>query len=111
MTKKIIIPDKEIVKLQKAIKNLHGCDSKWLESIPIKEMFKDQVVWEGIVEVFSIINHPTSQKCYAWFFDDNETGKRKYITVLHQDPVDSPKNAVRAFIANEYKNNQLGRMT
>ncbi len=30
--------------LKDAIKNMHGCDSAWLESVPVRETFKDKLV-------------------------------------------------------------------
>jgi len=93
-----------ISELQNAILNLHGCRSKWIESVPVKEVFKGQTVWDGIVEVFQLIDHPFSKKCYAWSHVVGESGKRKFIAVLHEGPVDSPKAAVKAAIVSEYKN-------
>lgn len=93
---------KEVSKivLIEAIYNLHGCTAKWMESVPVKETFQDEVVWEGIVQVFELIDHPTAKKCYAWSYETDE-GKRKFVAVLHQGPVVSPKHAVRAFIVAE----------
>lgn len=88
---------------EKAIFDLHGCKSKWIESVPVKEVFQDQTVWEGIVEVFELIGHPKAKKCYAWSYIVDESGKRKFIAVLHEGPVDSPQSAVRALIISEFK--------
>ena len=55
-----------IAKLQKAIRDLHGCESQYLETVPVKEMFQDKVVWEGDVEVFQIRGHPKAKRAYAW---------------------------------------------
>ena len=41
--------------LREAIKNLHGCDSFWVESVPVTETFEGQVVWKGMVDVFETI--------------------------------------------------------
>ena len=89
--------------LANAIQKLHSCKSKWIESVPVKEIFKSQTVWEGIVEVFDLIDHPTTKRCYAWSYIMNDTGKRKFFAVLHQGPVDSPQNAVKAAIVSEHK--------
>ena len=89
--------------LEKAVFNLHGCKSKWIESVPIKEIFGKEVVWEGIVGVFELIDHPTAKKCYAWSYLVDESGKRKFIAVLHQKPVDSPQKAVQAYIVSEHQ--------
>lgn len=87
--------------LTQAISDLHRCKSNWVESVPVKETFKGQIVWEGIVQVFHLTDHPTAKKCYAWSYVVDASGKRKFIAVLHQDPVDSPKAAVRASIIAE----------
>ena len=93
----------EIENLHIAINNLHNCQSKWLESVAVKETFEGETVWEGIVQVFELIDHPTAKKCYAWSYVMDDSGKRKIIAVLHQDPVKSPVDAVKAFIVSEYK--------
>ena len=67
------------IKLIKAIHDLHGCDSKWLKSVPVKETFQGQTVWEGVVEVFALIDHPAAKKCYAWSYELEGSTKRKYI--------------------------------
>ena len=91
------------LQLKIAIDRLHNCNSEWEKSVPIKEMFQDRVVWEGTVQVFKLIDHPTAKKCYAWSYEVDDSGKRKFVAVLHQDPVVSAKDAVRAFIVSEYK--------
>ncbi len=89
--------------LIQAIYDLHNCDAILIESVPVKETFKGQTVWEGIVEVFELQDHPTANRCYAWSYLIDDTSKRKYVAVLHQGPVDSAKNAVKAAIISEYK--------
>lgn len=91
------------LELKIAVERLHNCKSKWKKSVPVKEMFQDQVVWEGVVQVFELIGHPTAKKCYAWSYLIDDSGKRKFIAVLHQGPVDSPPNAVKAAIVSEHK--------
>jgi len=43
------------------------------------------------------------KKRYAWSYIVDDSGKRKFIAVLHQDPIRSPVDAVTAFIVSEYK--------
>jgi hypothetical protein len=38
------------------------------------------------------------ERCYAWGFEDEQTGRLRIVTVLQQPPVDSPLAAVRAAI-------------
>jgi len=57
-----------IEELKGVIHKLHGATATHRESVPVKETFNGETVWEGIVEVFS------------------------------------PETAVRAVIAQEYRN-------
>ncbi len=98
------VSETSIKTLQKAILDLHGCTSIWVESIPIKEVFEGQTVWEGVVQVFDLINHPKAKRCYAWSYELEGSRKRKFFAVLHLGDVDSPEKAVRAAIASEFKN-------
>jgi hypothetical protein len=91
--------------IQDAIRRLHGCESRHIESVPVHEEFRGQTVWDGTVEVFELIGHPKAKQCYAW---GHRTGKKdkqsRYIVVLRVLPVDSPVMAVRTFIASEPRN-------
>lgn len=89
--------------LKEAIRNLHGCDATWLESVPVREEFEGQTVWEGTVQVFDLHGHPEATRCYAWSHTVDEADKRRFVAVLHQGPVDSPQAAVRAAIVQELR--------
>jgi hypothetical protein len=93
--------ERYITELRDVIHKLHGVESRHLESVPIKETFQGKTVWEGVVEVFELIGHPTAQKAYAWTHDAN--GKKRHVTVLHVDKVTSPLLAVRASIVQEFR--------
>jgi len=86
--------------LQKAIFDLHGCKSTWVKSVPVKEVFEGETVWEGVVQIFEV-DHPTSKLCYAWSHRLDNSKKRRFFAVLHQGPIDSPEAAVRATIVDE----------
>jgi hypothetical protein len=83
--------------LQSAIRAIHGCDSHHLESVPVREVFNNLVAWEGVVEVFDLIDHPKAKRCYAWSYEDGD--KIRSVTVLELPPVDSPETAVKVAIA------------
>lgn len=94
----------DIEELRKAIRNLHGCDSKYVESVPVTESFQGRTVWEGFVEVFDLVGHSKARRCYAWAHRDGRDDRSiRYITVLEIQPVDSPLTAVRASIVSEAK--------
>jgi len=93
-----------IGELQAAILNLHGCESQYLETVPVVEEFQGETVWQGEVEVFELRGHPKAKKAYAWGHVTGEDDQaRRYVAVLDLPPVDSPQSAVRAAIMQEVK--------
>ena len=96
----------EIDNLRDAIRNLHGCESGHVESVPVMETWQGETVWDGDVEVFDLIGHPTVERAYAWAHETDE-GKVRYVAVLHHGPIDSPANAVRAAVVAEVRDREI----
>src|SRR5437016_6158522 len=67
-----------IAELQAAILNLHGCESKYLETVPVTEEFNGETIWQGEVEVFELKDHPKAKRAYAWghVTGDNDQARR-----------------------------------
>lgn len=80
--------------------------SEHLESVPITETFNGETVWDGAVEVFSLPDHP-SGKAYAWSHESDSGGCR-FVAVLHEPPVDSPRKAVQAALVQEHRQQSQG---
>jgi hypothetical protein len=78
--------------LREAIKRVHGCDSRWVESASVSEAY-----WTGEVQVFQLIGHATAERCYAW--SQRAGGERRVHAVLHGATVGDAAQAVRATIA------------
>lgn len=93
-----------IARLEKAIYDLHGCKATWIDSVLVKEVFEGETAWEGIVQVFDIEDHPTAKRAYAWSHGLGHSRQRKFYAVLHQGPVRSARDAVRAAIIKEFNN-------
>ena len=91
------MPPKEITELKDAIRATHGCESLHVESVPVKEVFEGQTVWEGTVEVFDLVGHLQAKRAYAWTYPDGD--QNKTFAVLGIPPVDSPQSAVKVAIA------------
>jgi hypothetical protein len=89
-----------IDELKNVIGRLYECEADHLETVPITETFREQIVWQGEVEGFNVRGHPKAKRCYAWAYTDDD-GKRKYTAVLELPPVDSPRSAVKAAIVAE----------
>lgn len=95
-----------IEEFREIIKKLHGVDTKHLESVPVTETFKCCAVWDGIVEVFELIGHPTASRLYTWSHaTDNPEIPLRYVTVLYPHPIQSARDAVRAAIVQEFRDN------
>jgi hypothetical protein len=94
-----------VEELRSVIRKLHGVEATHRESVPVKEVFNGQTVWEGLVEVFDLKDHPKTNRIYAWSHDTDAPGNpQRHVTVLHIPPVVSPITAVRAAIIQESRN-------
>ena len=69
--------------------------------MPVRETFQGEVVWEGVVHVFDLVEHPTATRAYAWSSPIEGSEKRRFFAVLHIDRINSPIEAVRAAIVAE----------
>jgi hypothetical protein len=90
--------------LKQAIEKLHGCEATHIKTVPVKERFHGQTVWDGQVEVFQMPEHPKTKKLYAWAYKESDDKPNlKAVTVLAVPPITTPRKAVQAFIASEYR--------
>jgi len=88
-----------LAKLSTSISRMHNCNAIYRETVPVNEIFQDQTVWKGEVEVFDLTGHPDANRAYAWSRRDRVTDEtERYVTVLELPPVTSPLTAVRASI-------------
>ena|ERR1019366_5168638 len=80
-------------------------ESLHVRGVPVTEKFQGKTVWDGVVEVFELVEHETTTKVYAWTHEtDDSANPTCHVTVLHLGPVNSPETAVRAAIIQEYRN-------
>jgi hypothetical protein len=95
-----------IGRIRRIITELHGVKATHRESVPVKEVFQGQTVWDGIVEVFTLHGHPKTDTVYAWFHEKAGSipGTAQLVTVLHIHPALTPVDAVRSFIVQEARN-------
>ena len=52
--------------LEEAIRHMHGVEATHVESVPVRETFNGQTVWDGEVQVFDVKGHKTAKRVYAW---------------------------------------------
>jgi len=97
----------DINELTDVIRKLHGSFATHLETVPVKETFRGETVWEGTVEVFELHDHPKTDRIYAWSHDtDDPENPRRHVTVLHLPPATSPLRAVQASIVSDVREQQ-----
>jgi hypothetical protein len=102
------MPEVPISDLHDAVRKMHGCDSTFVGLVPVREEFRGETVWDGVVAVFDLIGHPAAKRAYAWsMYVPAPTfllgaDQRRFIVLLHAGRVDSPVAAVRASIVAEH---------
>jgi hypothetical protein len=73
----------------------------YVETVPVKEVFQDQIVWES--EVLDLPDLTEADRIYAWSYETGEVDQpKRTVTVLHVPPITSPELAVRAAIVKDY---------
>ena len=95
--------DVDADQLRQAVESMHNCTARLVQSVPVREKFVRETVWEGVVHVFDITGHPAAKQAYAWSSPIEGSEKRRFFAVLHVPPVTSPVEAVRAAIVAEQR--------
>ena len=96
----------EADKLKSVVEQMHGGSAQLAQSVPIRETFEGKTVWEGVVHVFDLTDHPTSTRAYVWSSPIEGRTKRRFFAVLHTARINSPLEAVRAAIVAEHRRQQ-----
>ncbi len=81
----------------------HGGMATLVQSVPVRETFKGQLVWEGVVHVFDLEGHPDATRAYAWSSPIEGSDKRRFFSVLQMGAIKTPLDAVRAAIVAEQR--------
>jgi hypothetical protein len=102
------VMDLSITELKRAVEAQHARQATVFQSVPIKETFGRDTVWEGVVHIFSLTGHPTARRAYAWS-SPLVSDKGRFFAVLHQSPVTSPVEAVRAAMMAENREESRDR--
>ena len=74
-----------------------------VQSVPVKEIFQGQTVWEGFVEVFDLEGNAKSTRGYAWSSPIEGSDKRWLFAILHPGGSRSRADAVNAAIMAEHR--------
>jgi hypothetical protein len=97
----------DVIELRDAIASLHNCSATLAQTVPVRETFRGQVVWDGLVYVFDIDGHPEATRAYAWSSPIEGSEKRQIAAVLQLGAIKTPLDAVRAAIVAERRQEKL----
>lgn len=89
--------------LREAVERLHGCEARLREVVAVRDQFRGETAWEGVVHVFDLKGHPEATVCFAWSSPIGELTRRRFYAVLRLPPVSSPIDAIRASIVSDHK--------
>ena len=96
-----------LARLQVAVSQMHNCGAVWRESVPVKEVFRGETLWNGDVEVFDLTGHPKAKRAFGWSHPDGADNKtERFVAVLEIPPVESALTAVRGSIVADGKKNK-----
>ena len=86
-----------ILNIKCAVEKNIGGMARHITSTPVIEIFDGSLMWEGVVETFDVACNPNVKRCYG--FPYREDDSLMYATIAETEEVNSPKMAVRTFVA------------
>jgi hypothetical protein len=81
-----------ITELKDAIREVHGCETLYVNTVHVTKTLSADPNWDGLVKVFELIGHPEAKRCYAWSYRDGKTTRS--MTALEIPPTTSPDLAI-----------------
>jgi hypothetical protein len=88
-------------KLKTVAEGAVGREVLHLETLTVRETFQGKMVWEGVVDVFTVKGSRPRVRVYAWAVESD--AGTQYVAVLGQPPADSPLAAVRVWRVSQPK--------
>jgi hypothetical protein len=89
--------------LQQAVEARHGGTASFVQAVPIRQMQGEQLVWEGLVHIFDLADHPDGAfRAYALSHAIGG-GKQRVFVVLHGRGIVGPRDAVHAALVAAYR--------
>jgi hypothetical protein len=83
----------EIDRLKLAVEKKYGGPATFSETVAVSVAEADGVLWQGMVHVFDLTDHPTATHAYAWWAEGHSG--QHYHAELHLPPVASACDAAR----------------
>jgi hypothetical protein len=86
-----------ILNIKCAVEKSLGGMARHVTSTAVIEVFDGSLLWEGVVETFEVVCNPTVKRCYGFAYREDDS--LQYATIAETGEVNSPKMAVRTFMA------------
>ena len=80
-----------------------GCKARFLYTIPVREVFRGNKIWDGAVWLFRLTGHKKAKFGYAWLHPNDSCDDLKVTVVLEIPPIDSAQRAVRESVTGSVK--------
>lgn len=87
--------------IRENIRKSDSCEARHVQSVPIREEHEGKVVWDGVVEVFEL-DDPDATTAYGWRHE-NDDGRMVTNVVIGVEPINRPRDAVRAAVVAEMR--------
>jgi hypothetical protein len=87
--------------VSKAVEKEIGGLVRHVASTPIRHTFRNETLWEGIVETFDVYLNPDLKRCYGLTYCDGKV--TKIATIRGTNDVNSPLMAVITFVASHVR--------
>lgn len=86
----------QIERIQSLLERRYRIKAVPLSSVPVREVFDGDFVWEGIVETFVVLDKPGIRRAYGWL---TAAPDPECIILLEIPPVAGPHTAVRTYMS------------
>jgi len=96
-----------IERVKLALEHLHNCTAIYRATVPVREVFRGQTVWEGDVEVFDLTGHQKAKRAYGW--SETPPNGERFFAVLETPQIKSALDAVRVSIVADAKKEKPNR--
>jgi hypothetical protein len=75
--------------LKRAVKSQRGGTAAFVQSVAVKETYKGELVWEGVVHVFDLVGPPKATHAHAWSPPIEGSDKLRFFAVLQVGAIKS----------------------
>ena len=84
--------------LKRVIESQHHATAVFARSVRVLRAHSNKAMWDGVVHIFNLQDHPEAKKAYAWSVPVDGRSKPRCFAVLHSPKVTCPADAVRAAV-------------